>query len=221
MMLIRHALSIGALLAMTTSAASAQVPWETPQLLAPHAPRGVGMLAASYATAPGDGWGAVITWRGADAPIGLGFRIAAGQGRGERNAIGAGIEASAWIARASAAFPLDLIWTSGIGGAYGHSVQIALPLGVAAGRSFGREGVWFNPYASSRVIIEGRVGGRAPDDELELQLANEIGANLSFDRNRRLILRVAAAIGDRSAFVVGAHLGGGRREDLRASVSRR
>jgi hypothetical protein len=121
------------------------------------------------------------------------------------------VEASAWIVRSSVAFPLDVIWTTGIGGSYGRSAQVALPVGIAFGRSFGDDAVWFNPYASSRIIIEARFGGRAPEDELDFQLANEFGANVSFDRNRRFMLRMAAAIGDRSAFALGAHLGGGPR----------
>lgn len=180
-------------------------------MLAPHAPRGVGVTAASYAAAPGDGWGVVLSWRAAAAPTGLGFRMVAGEGRGDRYALGAGVEASAWIARVSESFPVDLIWTSGIGGSYGSSAQVALPIGLSAGRSFGQEGVWFNPYAATRVIVEGRFGGRAPESELDLQLATEVGANVSFDRNRRFILRMAASIGDRSALALGAQLGGGRR----------
>lgn len=208
---LTHAASVCVLLLLTiTSNARAQLPWETPSMLAPHAPRGLGILAASYAAAPNDGWGVALTWRKADAPTGLGFRLAAGQGRGDRPAIAAGVEASAWIARVSNNCPVDMIWTTGIGGSYGRSAQVALPVGVSAGRSFGEDAVWFNPYAATRVIVEGRFGGRAPADELDLQLATEVGANVSFDRNRRLIVRMAAAIGDRSALTVGAHIGGGR-----------
>jgi hypothetical protein len=218
MFTVRRVLCASALLFLLVKPAHGQVPWETPQLLAPHAPRGLGLMAASYAAAPGDGWGAVLTWRRADAPTGLGFRIAAGRGRGERDAVGAGVEASGWITRATPAFPLDMIWLSGLGGSYGSSVQIALPMGVSAGRSFGGAGnVWFNPYAASRAVIEGRIGGRAPADELDLQLATELGANFSFDRDRKFILRMAAAIGDRSALALGGHLGGGRRPLVNAS----
>lgn len=219
MVTIRSALLAVALLVLGASTSTAQLPWETPQLLAPHAPRGLGVLAASYAAAPGDGWGVVLTWRGADAPNGLGLRLTAGRGRAGDNAIGAGIEASGWISRATQAFPLDMIWTTGVGGSYGRSGQIALPMGIAAGRGFGGQGnVWFNPYGSARAIIEGRVGGGAPADELDVQLATELGANVSFDRNRRFILRTALALGDRSAFALGGHIGGGRRTDQRASI---
>ena len=198
--------------------ADAQLPWETPQLLAPHAPRGVSVMAASYAAAPGDGWGAMLIWRRADAPTGLGFRFAAGHGRGGREAIAAGVEAAVWIARVSDSFPVDMIWTTGIGGSYGSSAQVGLPVGVSAGRSFGDESFWFNPYAATRVIVEGRFGGRAPADELDLQLATELGANLSFDRNRRFVVRMAAAIGDRSALAIGGHVSGVRRKDVSASA---
>jgi len=201
----RYVVIVAALLLVNASAL-AQVPWETPQLTAPHAPRGIALVAANYAVAPGDGWGAVLTWRHDVAPAGLGLRVVAGRGRGETAAIGAGVDASAWVARASKAFPMDVIAVSGIGASYGNFLQIALPVGIAAGRSFGDEVFWFSPYAATRLIIEGRVGGRAPADELDLQVANELGANLSFDRERRFVLRLAAALGDRSAFAMGAHI---------------
>jgi hypothetical protein len=204
------------LLMLTMQSAAAQVPWETPSLIAPHSPRGVSVLAASFAAAPGDGMGVVLAWRRADAPTGPGFRIAAGQGLDGEVAVGAGVEASSWIARSSAAFPLDVIWASGIGGSYGRSAQVALPIGVAFGRSLGEESVWFSPYAAARAVIEAHIGGNAPDGELDLQLATEVGANMSFDRERRFVLRMAAAIGDRSALAIGAHIGAGARGATRA-----
>jgi hypothetical protein len=207
---MKSAAAAGLLLLAYATAANAQLPWETPSLMAPHAPRGLGVLAASYAAAPSDGWGVMVTWRGADAPTGLGFRVAVGEGRGGRHALAGGVEGSAWIARVSENFPVDMIWTTGIGGSYGSSAQIALPIGLAAGRQFGQQSVWFNPYAATRVIVEGRFGGRAPADELDMQLATELGANLSFDRERKFIIRMAASIGDRSALAFGAHLSGGR-----------
>jgi hypothetical protein len=221
MNLMRRVLCSCALLIGTAGALRAQVPWETPQLLAPHAPRGVSLVATSYASAPGDGWGVVVAVRTGDAPSGLGFRIAGGQGRGGENALGGGIEAAAWIMRASPAFPLDIIGLTGLGASYGHSTQIALPIGLSAGRSLGDESFWFNPYVSARAIIEGRMGGSAPADELDLQIATEIGANMAFDRNRKFVLRLAAGLGDRSALALGAHLGAGARgQTVRAASNR-
>ena len=206
-----------ALVFLVAGVARAQVPWETPQLTAPHAPRGVSLLATSYAAAPGDGWGVIVAVRTGAAPSGIGFRIAGGRGRGGENAIGGGIEAARWIVRSSPAFPLDIIALTGIGGSYGHSTQIALPIGMSAGRSLGDDVFWFNPYVSTRAVIEGRLGGSAPEDELDLQIATEIGANLSFDRDRNFVMRLAAAMGDRSALTIGVHLGGRRAEVVRAS----
>ena len=217
---MKSAAAVGLLLLANATAANAQLPWETPSLLAPHAPRGLGVLAASYAAAPGDGWGLMLTWRGADAPTGLGFRVAAGEGRGGRHAIAAGVEGSAWIARVSENFPVDMIWTTGIGGSYGSSAQVALPIGLSAGRQFGEQSVWFNPYAATRVIVEGRFGGRAPADELDIQLATEVGANIAFDRDRKFIVRMAASIGDRSALTVGAQLGARARPSAAAAALR-
>ena len=160
-----------------------------------------------------------MLWRLSEAP-GVGLRVTGGEGRGGQNAAGGGVEVSGWITRAHATFPLDLVWTTGIGASYGRFVQIALPMGISAGRSIGDDGpVWFNPYAAARMIVEGRVGGRAPDDELDLQLATELGANLAFDRNRTLALRMSAAVGGRSALAIGANIGAGRKRIISTAAS--
>jgi hypothetical protein len=203
----RIALAICALMAAPATAA-AQIAWETPQLTSPHTPRGMSVIAVKSAVAPGDGWVGMLMWRRTDGP-GIGLRAGLGTGRGEDIAVGAGIDASAWVKRASASFPLDVVWMTGIGGSYGHSAQIALPIGISAGRSIGDDAFWFAPYASSRLIIEGRFGGSAPADEFDLQIANEVGTNMAFDRNRKFVLRAAASIGDRAALAIGGHVGAG------------
>ncbi|HEX6065607.1 MAG TPA: hypothetical protein VFZ04_15360 [Longimicrobiales bacterium] len=218
---MQRVFSACALLLVAAGTARAQVPWETPQLLAPHAPKGVSLLATSYAAAPDDGWGVVVAVRTGHAPSGVGFRIVGGRGRGGENAIGGGIEAARWITRASAAFPVDIIAMTGIGGSYGHSAQIALPIGISAARSLGDDEFWCSPYVAARAVIEGRLGGSAPADELDLQIATELGANISFDRNRNFVMRLAAALGDRSALALGVHLGAGpRRAAVQASAAR-
>ncbi|MFW6200579.1 MAG: hypothetical protein ACOC8K_08400 [Gemmatimonadota bacterium] len=50
---------------------------------------------------------------------------------------------------------------------------------------------------------------RAPDEEFDVSPSAEVGLDLSFDHERRVVLRAAAALGDRSALILGFALGGG------------
>jgi hypothetical protein len=49
-----------------------------------------------------------------------------------------------------------------------------------------------------------RLGGDAPEEEFEVQPSVELGVDLALDRARRVVLRVAASLGDRQAVAVGA-----------------
>jgi hypothetical protein len=92
-----------------------------------------------------------------------------------------------------------------VGAAYGDYLQIGVPLGFAAGRAVGSETIWFNPYLSTRAVFEGRFGDEAPEEDFGLGLAIDVGADVSFDRGRDFVLRIAASLGDRHALIAGLH----------------
>src|SRR5262245_58466810 len=162
----RLAARLGALLLLAApSAALAQyaVPWESPQLLRPGSPAGISILYVDYGLGPFGGKGAALVIRSETVPGGFGLHLSAAHGPGDKiNLAGgnvnlaAGLDASAPLLKASAQFPLDVIWTWGLGGSYGEHVQIAVPIGVAA--ALAKSSSRLIPYASARAVAEGRVG---------------------------------------------------------------
>jgi hypothetical protein len=191
--------------ALPTASATAQVPWESPQLLAPGSPAGLGAYIVDWGLGPGDGVGVLLAWRGRAAPGGIGLRAGAARGLDDDVIFAGGADISLPVLSASPEFPLDVIWTSGVGAAYGTYLQVGVPLGFSAGRAVGSETIWFNPYLSTRAVFEGIFGDEAPEEDFQLGLAIDIGADVSFDRGRDFVLRIAAALGDRHALIAGLH----------------
>jgi hypothetical protein len=191
--------------------------WESPQLLRPGSPAGLTIMAIDYGLDPFGGLGAAMVYRSKMAPGGFGLRVSAAHGPGEQLAfaggnvnIAGGIDASSPLLRASPQFPLDVIWTWGVGGSYGEHIQIALPVGVAAARAVSASAARrFNPYASARAVLEGRVGSDVLDDEATLGLAIDVGTDLVLGESRDFVVQLAVSLGDRHAAAIGFHLGGG------------
>jgi hypothetical protein len=197
-------LALGGLGAATRDAA-AQAPWESPQMLAPASPAGFGLYVVDWGLGPGDGVGLLVAYRGQAAPGGIGLRAGAARGFDDEVIVAGGADFSLPLFQASADFPLDVIWTSGIGAAWGDYGQVGVPIGFAAGRPLGSDAIWFNPYVSARAVFEGYFGQDRPSEDFALSLATDIGADVSFDRARRFIIRLAASLGDRHALVAGVH----------------
>ncbi len=181
----------------------AQVPWESPMLLAPAAPSGLGIFFVDFGLSPNDGIGGLVTWRSEDAPGGVGLRLAVTRGRDQDDPrASGGLDFSVPMFSHSERFPLDVIWISGVGAAVGDFVQVAVPVGFAAGRAVEGPTIWFNPYLSTRVVFEAFIGDERPDD-FDLALAADVGFDIAFDRGRDLVLRFGASLGDRHSFVAG------------------
>lgn len=174
-----------------------QVHWESPFMVAPNSPAGWGLYLVD--PAPGSGIGVLSTWRGSAAPGGIGFRLGLAEGvRGELAVYG-GFDASGFLLRRSQDFPMDLLWVTGAGASVGDRAFLAFPLGVSLGREFEADGVWFNPYASPRVVLDARFGD--DDDDLDLDLAVDLGVDIGFDPG--WTIRFAGTVGDRSALAIG------------------
>ena len=186
----------------------AQLPWESPQLLRPGSPAGWSILFIDYGLDPFPGLGGALVYRTDPAPQGLGFRASAAQGLGDKVNVAGGLDWTASLLRAAGGFPLDLMWVSGAGATYGEYVQVAVPIGVAGGRTLSGKSVWFNPYSSARAVLEGRMGDSAPEGDFSLALAIDVGADLALGRSRNFLVRMAVSLGDRNAAAIGMHLGG-------------
>ncbi len=176
--------------------AKGQVAWDAPLLVSPSAPTGWGVFLVD--PAPGSGIGVLGTWRGTEA---LGYRVGLAEGPGGRLAGYGGVDVSGPITRASASFPLDVDWLTGVGLGVGDAVLISVPLGLTVGRSVEADGVWFNPYVAPRVVVDAWMGSDRPRDGLHLNLAVDLGLDVAFDPS--WTIRFGASIADRDALAVG------------------
>ncbi|MBR9990020.1 MAG: hypothetical protein KFH98_09705 [Gemmatimonadetes bacterium] len=198
-----------AMFAGATGEVNGQVPWESPQLLAPATASGVSLMYVDYGLRPNDGTGMLLMWRRADAPRGFGLRIAGTLPQENDIRLSGGIDIAVPMYEHSVTFPLDVVWTSGFGASYGDYYSAGLPVGVAAGRVFTGDNVWFQPYTSARVVLEGYFGADRPDESFGLALAADVGIDASLHRSRVIILRTAMSLGDRRALSVGLQLSPG------------
>ncbi|MEX0842750.1 MAG: hypothetical protein WD960_12245 [Gemmatimonadota bacterium] len=181
---------------LATSPGAAQVAWDSPLMVAPNTPAGWGVyLVDPY---PGSGIGVLSTWRASTAPGGLGFRVGLAEDHRDRLAVYGGLDYSGMLLRRSADFPMDVAWVTGVGIGVGDDAVLSAPLGVSMGTDFEADGVWFNPYASPRVVLDAHFGG---DGDLDLGLVVDLGIDLAFDPG--WAVRFAGSVGDRSALAVG------------------
>jgi len=192
-------ITLGAML-LVAQPVQGQVAWESPQLLAPGTPAGLGIFLMEGS--PGSGLGVLMTWRGSEAPGGIGFRLGLAEDRrGDLSVLG-GVDFTGSIIRHSNDFPLDVIWATGVGLGVGDWVLLSVPFGVSMGRALEADGVRFNPYVAPRLILDARLGDRRPGDRsLDLNFALDLGADVSFGGD--FSIRFGASLGDRDALAIG------------------
>lgn len=189
-----------------SNAARGQMPWESPQLTAPATQPGLSLLYVDYGLRPNDGTGLLLAYRHAAMPRGFGVRISGTLPQEDDIRLSGGVDVAIPMFDHSLTFPLDVIWTSGFGVAIGDYYSLGLPVGVAASRTFGGDNVWFQPYTSARVVLEGYFGPAHPAESFGLALAADIGADVSLHRSRVVIVRAAMSLGDRRALAIGLQL---------------
>ena len=210
MTMITVRLALAAALTSTISTpARAQVPWESPQLLAPATQAGVSLLYVDFGLRPNDGTGMLLTYRHADAPRGFGVRLAGTLPQENDVRLSGGVDVAVPMFDHTPQFPLDVVWTSGLGAAFGDYHAIGLPIGASASRVFEGENIWFQPYTSARVVLEGYFGEDRPEESFGLALAADVGVDVAL-RSRVVIVRTAVALGDRRAIAIGLQWSPGR-----------
>lgn len=183
--------------------ASGQVAWESPLLVGPGTAGGLGIFLIE--AHPGDGLGALVTWRRARAPGGIGFRAGiAEDGRDEISGFAGADLSSLWI-RADSEFPLDVAWVVGMGVGVGDYMKLAFPLGLSLGRRVPLEGAEIVPYATPRLFLDANFGDRGPEDDLDLGVAVDLGMDVVI--SSATAVRFGATLGDREALAIGLSLG--------------
>jgi hypothetical protein len=184
-----------------TAPAAAQVPWESPILLAPNSPGGLGIFLVEPTRA--GGLGVLGTWRRAAAPEGVGFRLGLFEDPGDDLALTAGLDVSGTLLDPSDEIPMGFMWFLGAGIGVGDEVLLSFPAGISVGADLETDGILFRPYVAPRVSLDVFSG---PGDDLDLAAAVDIGLDLAF--SPEWVIRVAASLGDRRALGVGISLPG-------------
>jgi hypothetical protein len=188
--------------------AAAQLPWDSPSMLAARSPAGFGIHLVTYAR-PQQSFGVpalVAAWRASPGGPGIRAGIARGANDGEYF-LGGGVDFASRFSEARAGSPVDLAWTAGASAGQGDYAHVAVPVGLVAGRGFGSGGVWFHPYAGARATLEARFGEDRPPERFDLALNIDLGADLGFGTAPRVFARFGASLGDRPALAFGLHAG--------------
>lgn len=167
-------------------------------LLAPGAPAGWGLHLVD--PAPGDGIGALATWRANPAPVGLGFRFGVVEGAQDDVAIIGGVDVSGTLYRGDDQTPVDLMWFTGAGLGVDDDITLSFPVGISAGWAFNGPEVQFRPYVAPKIFLDAFLGDDR-DDDLDLGAAVEFGLDLAF--SQPWAIRTAASFGDRDALSIG------------------
>ncbi len=182
-----------------------QMAWDAPMLVAPESVDGAGIyLMEGW---PGDGVGALLTWRHYRSFGNMGFRVGLGEGVRDDLAVFGGLDyAAAWI-RASQDFPLDIAWFFGAGLGVGPDVLLSFPLGVSIGRAIYLEDVGFIPYVAPRMDLDAWIGDdvRGSNEDLDLRATVDLGTDILL--NEQFTLRFGASVGDRDALAIGLVFG--------------
>lgn len=199
---------IAALLA--PAALAGQIAPDTPRLISPYGSGGLGMHFVRAATFPGDDDALLGTWAMPGLPKGVRLRGGVGKGARGVDAVLGGVDVQAPLIRGSDELPFDLDWQGGVGVSFGDYALVTLPVGLSGGMSWRSGTTWVAPYATAGFAADLRMGNDAPEREFEVNPSLDIGLDVSFDVERKFVLRAAASFGDRQAISVGFALGLGR-----------
>jgi hypothetical protein len=199
------------LLAFAPIGLEAQFAADTPRLLSPNGPGGLGVYWVQADTYPGDDVAVLATWAMPGLPPALRLRGGVGKGAADEQAIFGGNDVQTFLAQAREGMPLDLDWQAGAGLGVSDHAAVSVPVGLTAGVSWSSGSVWMAPYVAAGITADLRFGGDFEGEEFEIDPALDVGLDLSLDSARNLVIRAAASFGDRQALAVGAAVGGGSR----------
>lgn len=190
--------------------AAAQIAPDSPRLVSPHGSGGLGAHWVRAETLPRDDAALLVTWAVPGLPDGMRLRGGAGQGAGGADAVFGGIDFQRPLLRGTTPRPFDLDWQGGIGMSVGDYTLVTLPVGLTGGVSWTSGTVWMSPYVTAGLAADMRLGDLAPEREFEVNTSLDVGLDLAFDLERKIVFRAAAALGDRQAVSLGLAFGVGK-----------
>jgi hypothetical protein len=172
--------------------------WESPFLMPPAPPPGVGIYLMDVA---GGELGAMLSYRSSS--YGLGLRGGIAETPGDNVGGFGGIDFNGNIHRNSRDFPLDVDWVFGAGlGVNEDYLLLTVPLGLTLGHTFNADRAVFKPYMTPRIHLDAAFGDQ--DDDTDLGISFDIGLDLQLSRSRTApVIRFGASLGDHEAVAVG------------------
>jgi hypothetical protein len=186
--------------------ASAQVAWDSPLMLPPNPPAGIGRVLADMS---GGGLGFMLTWQSPTKNYGLRGGIADGPGRGSLAVFG-GVTRNGDLSIPRLSFLPDLGWVYGAGFGIGSGVQLSIPVGVSFSHAYEGDGAVFKPYATPRLVADGYFGGVRTDSDVELGFALDLGLDVQLSSVLTSAgflagstIRVGTTLGSRNAIGIG------------------
>lgn len=188
----------------------AQLAPDSPRLISPHGSGGLGVHWLSAGTLPRDDASFIATWAMPGLPRGVRLRGGAGRGAERTSAFFGGLDLQGPLLRGDPELPFDLDWQGGVGVGVGEYVLVSVPLGLTGGVSWTSDSFWMSPYLTAGVTADARMGDDAPERMFDVSPALDVGLDVSFDAQRRFVLRTAASLGDRQAVSLGLAFGLGR-----------
>lgn len=195
---------IGVAMLLLAHPGAAQVAWDAPMMIAPGTPAGPSILLVEPHRT--NELGVLGIWRAGAAPVGLGFRLGVAEDAFGDVSIFGGVDGGGTLHRNDQDFPLDVVWFAGGGvGIGGGDAVLSFPAGVSLGRWVGDDSVQVLPYLAPRIVLDAFLGDRTPDDDLDLSVAIDLGADFVFDPGWGI--RFSGGIGDRDAVAVGVFFG--------------
>ena len=201
---MRKLMKVGMLVAALAApaAAHAQVAWDAPFLLPPRPGAGLGVYLVDVSAG---GLGVLGTWRPGEWNYGLRLGIAEAAGDNDLAVYG-GLDYVSALHSSNASFPLDVDWQLGVGASISDMVRLSVPLGLSMGHTFNVQGAGLVPYFGPRVVLDGFFGDAVPEDNLDLDLALDLGIDIRFTGGGALggrTIRFGGTIGDRDAVGIG------------------
>ena len=152
---------------------SAQVVFDGPPLIGPASPNGLAIYLAN--PEPGDGLGALATWRYSRGSVDVGYRGLVGQGADDDLALGGGLDISGVLSRGLEDTDIDVIWWTGVGVGIGDDVIVSAPIGIVAGWTGEGDDVVFSPYLGGHVALDFT---SFDGDEVVLDVSLDVGMDL-------------------------------------------
>ncbi len=183
-------------LVLLATPVSGQVAFDGPPLIGPASPNGLAIYLAN--SDPGDGLGALVTWRQSRGGINVGYRVLVGEGVGSDLALGGGIDVSGVLSRGLEDSEIDVLWWTGVGAGIGNDVMVSVPLGIVAGWTGEGDDVVFSPYLGGHIVLDfTSIDG----DELVFDASLDVGMDLELTSG--WVVRFGLSLGGRDAMAFG------------------